>query len=290
MRKVRKVFKARSPHWVGDGFYVNSVFHHMSDEFKTDPFLMMDYAAPQYYAPNQAAPLGVGSHPHKGFETVTFAYSGEVEHKDSSGAGGVIKPGDVQWMTAGAGVIHQEFHSHEFSKRGGMFEMVQLWVNLPAKFKNVAPKYQHLSGSDMPTIELENGAGTVRVIAGEFMGKNGIASTHTELNVIDGTLKDGGKLRFSTPSGHTLSIVVLRGGSLEINGGEAKASDAELVSFEKEDDEVSIKASGDVKFMILSGKPFDEPVVGYGPFVMNSKEEIEQAIDEFNKGEFGKIK
>lgn len=289
MRNVRKVFKARSPHWVGDGFYVNSVFHHLSDEFKVDPFLMMDYAAPQYYKAREGVSRGVGEHPHKGFETVTIAYHGEVEHKDSSGGGGVIKAGDVQWMTAGSGVVHQEFHSSDFSARGGLFEMVQLWVNLPAKFKNTPPRYQHLAKADIPVVNLDNDAGTARVIAGEFMGVKGAAMTFSPMDVIDVSLKDGAKLSFNSKPGYSLSIVVLSG-DVSINNAEASASNAQLVSFEDGEGEVLLEAkNGDAKLIILAGEPLNEPVVGYGPFVMNTQEEIVQAIEDYRAGKFGGV-
>ncbi|BCX78598.1 pirin family protein [Campylobacter sp. 19-13652] len=289
MRKVREVFKARTPHWVGDGFYVNSVFHHLSDRFKTDPFLMLDYAAPQYYKPREEALRGVGEHPHKGFETVTIAYHGEVAHRDSSGGGGVIKPGDVQWMTAGAGVVHQEFHSKEFSARGGLFEMVQLWVNLPAKFKNTPPRYQHLAKDSIPVLSLANGAGSARIIAGDFMGAKGAAMTFSPMDVIDVALNEGGKMSFKSKSDYSLSVVVLSG-TVSVNDGETKASNAELVSFESGEGEVRLEALGsEAKLLILAGKPLNEPVVGYGPFVMNSEEEIAQAIEDYRAGRFGEI-
>lgn len=287
MRNVRKIYDPRSTHWVGDGFLVYPLFTHMDDEDKgTNPFLMLDYAAPQHFAPNAGAPRGVGEHPHKGFETVTIAYSGEVEHRDSTGGGGVIKQGDVQWMTAGAGVTHQEFHSHEFSRSGGLFEMVQLWINLPAALKNTPPKYQHLAKERIPVVNL--GGGTARLIAGELDGAKGAASTFTPLNVWDVAIKQDGEISLKIPAGHNLTLVVLRC-IVQINGAQ-KAGEAQLVSFEKGEGEVRLKAQdGEAKILILSGEPIDEPIVGYGPFVMNTQDEIRQAINDFRSGKFGQI-
>ena len=247
---------------------------------------MLDYAAPQYFEPNNEQPRGVGEHPHKGFETVTIAYAGEVEHRDSTGGGGVIKQGDVQWMTAGAGVTHQEFHSKEFSQKGGLFEMVQLWVNLPKAHKNTQPKYQHLPKERIPVVSM--GDGEARIIAGEYENTRGAASTFTPLNVWDISIKEDGKITLDLPASHNLSLVILRGNVI-INNSQ-KASETQLVRFENASGAVSIKAmGGEAKILLLSGEPIDEPVVGYGPFVMNTKEEINQAIDDYRRGEFGQI-
>lgn len=289
MRNVRKIYTANSSHWVGDGFLVQPLFSHMGEDKKTDPFLMLDYAAPQVYEPNFSSELrGVGRHPHKGFETVTIAYSGEVAHKDSTGGGGVIKEGDVQWMTAGSGIIHQEFHSEEFSRRGGLFEMVQLWVNLPKAHKNTPPKYQHLPKEKIPVVNFANGAGYARLIAGEFEGVNGAAGTFSEMNVFDIVINANSEVKFNIPASHALSMVVLRG-KASFNGKDS-ASAGQLVGFEFEGGEVAIKAGDDeLKILLLSGEPINEPVVGYGPFVMNTTEEIRQAINDFNSGKFGQI-
>ena len=287
MRNVSKVYNPKSSHWVGDGFLVYPLFTHMDEVDKgTNPFLMLDYAAPQYFEPNNEQPRGVGEHPHKGFETVTIAYAGEVEHRDSTGGGGVIKQGDVQWMTAGAGVTHQEFHSKEFSQKGGLFEMVQLWVNLPKAHKNTQPKYQHLPKERIPVVSI--GDGEARIIAGEYENTRGAASTFTPLNVWDISLKEDDKITLDLPASHNLSLVILRGNVI-INNSQ-KASETQLVRFENASSAVIIKAmGGEAKILLLSGEPIDEPVVGYGPFVMNTKEEINQAIDDYRRGEFGQI-
>ena len=289
MRNVKQIYRANSQHWVGDGFLVQPLFSHMGDDRGTNPFLMLDYAAPYEFSPNEArSPRGVGQHPHKGFETVTIAYHGEVAHRDSSGGGGIIYEGDVQWMTAGSGIIHEEFHSENFSKQGGLFEMVQLWVNLPAKDKNTPPRYQHLAKAAIPVVEFPDEAGRLRLIAGEYKGEKGAADTFTEMNVWDIVLNAGKKAVLEIPETHTLSMVVLRG-NVTLNGKE-QADAGQLVGFEKSGGNVHIEAgSEEVKILLLSGVPIDEPVVGYGPFVMNTAEEIRQAISDFKSGKFGSI-
>lgn len=289
MRNVKKVYKATSQHWVGDGFLVQPLFSHMGDDRGTNPFLMLDYAAPYHFEPNHShGAHGVGEHPHKGFETVTIAYQGEVAHRDSTGGGGVIKAGDVQWMTAGAGVMHEEFHSEAFSKTGGMFEMVQLWVNLPAKDKNVPARYQHLAKENIPVLQLPNDSGSVRLIAGEMDNTNGAADTFTEMNVWDVVVNAGKTMTLSIPTNHNLSMVVLRGDAT-FNGND-RAGAGQLVSFDNNSDTVQIQAGdAEVKILLLSGVPIDEPVVGYGPFVMNTAEEIREAINDYKRGNFGRI-
>jgi len=289
MRNVKQIYRAISQHWVGDGFLVQPLFSHMGDDRGTNPFLMLDYAAPYEFSPNEArSPRGVGQHPHKGFETVTIAYHGEVAHRDSSGGGGIIYEGDVQWMTAGSGIIHEEFHSENFSKQGGLFEMVQLWVNLPAKDKNTPPRYQHLAKAAIPVVEFPDEAGRLRLIAGEYKGEKGAADTFTEMNVWDIVLNAGKKAVLEIPEAHNLSMVVLRG-NVTLNGKE-QADAGQLVGFEKSGGNVHIEAgSEEVKILLLSGVPIDEPVVGYGPFVMNTAEEIRQAISDFKSGKFGGI-
>ena len=289
MRNVKQIYRANSQHWVGDGFLVQPLFSHMGDDRGTNPFLMLDYAAPYEFSPNEArSPRGVGQHPHKGFETVTIAYHGEVAHRDSSGGGGIIYEGDVQWMTAGSGIIHEEFHSENFSKQGGLFEMVQLWVNLPAKDKNTPPRYQHLAKAGIPVVEFPDEAGRLRLIAGEYKGVKGAADTFTEMNVWDIVLNAGKKAVLEIPEAHNLSMVVLRG-NVTLNGKEQTGA-GQLVGFEKSGGNVHIEAgSEEVKILLLSGVPIDEPVVGYGPFVMNTAEEIRQAISDFKSGKFGSI-
>ena len=289
MRNVKQIYRATSQHWVGDGFLVQPLFSHMGDDRGTNPFLMLDYAAPYEFSPNEArSPRGVGQHPHKGFETVTIAYHGEVAHRDSSGGGGIIYEGDVQWMTAGSGIIHEEFHSENFSKKGGLFEIVQLWVNLPVKDKNTPPRYQHLAKADIPVVEFPDEAGCLRLIAGEYKGVKGAADTFTEMNVWDIVLNAGKKAVLEIPEAHNLSMVVLRG-NVTLNGKE-QAGAGELVGFEQNGGNIHIEAgSEEVKILLLSGVPIDEPVVGYGPFVMNTAEEIRQAISDFKSGKFGSI-
>ncbi|OZN49427.1 pirin family protein [Gallibacterium anatis] len=288
MRKVKNIYQENQAHWVGDGFLVQPLFSHMGEDRGTNPFLMLDYAAPQYYEPNSQTPRGVGQHPHKGFETVTIAYQGEVEHRDSSGGGGVIKAGDVQWMTAGAGIIHQEFHSEAFSRRGGMFEMVQLWVNLPRKDKNVPAHYQHLAKENIPVVEFADNAGYARIIAGNFADIQGAAKTYTKMNVWDMVINAGREVEIEIPESQSLSMVVLRG-KATFNHNE-QASAGQLVNFERSAGKVTITAADEeLKILLLAGEPIEEPVVGYGPFVMNSFEEIRQAVNDFNAGKFGQI-
>jgi hypothetical protein len=289
MRKVRQIYNATSSHWVGNGFLVQPLFSHMGADKQTDPFLMLDYGAPHVFEPNAGRPRGVGQHPHKGFETVTIAYAGEVAHRDSSGGGGVIGVGDVQWMTAGSGIIHEEFHSEAFGRTGGEFEMVQLWVNLPKKDKNTTPRYQELLSQNIPVIPLNDEAGFVRVIAGEFNSVTGAAKTFTEMNVWDVVLNPSAATTLTLPETHNLLMVVLRG-SVLLNGVD-EAKQGQLIGFEMTGGDVQLQAVGDeaVKILLLSGVPIDEPVVGYGPFVMNTEAEIQQAITDFNQGRFGQI-
>ena len=285
MKQVLGVHSGPRPHWVGDGFPVRSLFSYNGLGRELSPFLMLDHAAPTAFEP-AARPRGVGQHPHRGFETVTIVYQGEVEHKDSTGSGGRIGPGDVQWMTAGGGIIHEEFHSHEFTRRGGTIEMVQLWVNLPAKDKMTPPRYQTLVDAQIPAVPLPQSAGRVRVIAGEFAGARGPASTFTPMNVWDVRLVNGGEAKFAAHEGHTLALVVLHG-TVRVNG--TSASEGKLVHLERAGSEVRIEAQTDSTLVWLEGQPIAEPIVGYGPFVMNTEGEIRQAIEDFNSGRFGRI-
>ncbi|MGU7772473.1 pirin family protein [Burkholderia sp. MR1-5-21] len=286
MKKIQGVYSAPRMHWVGDGFPARSMFSYQSHGAHLSPFLLLDYAGPMKFEP-AAVPRGVGQHPHRGFETVTIVYDGEVAHRDSTGAGGVIGPGDVQWMTAASGILHEEFHSDAFTQSGGMLEMVQLWVNLPAADKMSAPGYQTLLNADIPVVELPDGAGRARIIAGEFDGRRGPARTHTPIDVWDVRLEAGGRARFPVAEGRTLAVVVLRGTVL-VNG-DAVAREAQLVQLSRDGRDVEIEANGDAMLLILSGEPIDEPIVGYGPFVMNSQAEIRTAIDDFNSGRFGRM-
>ena len=286
MKNILGVYSAPPRHWVGDGFPVRSMFSYQSHGKHVSPFLLLDHAGPMNFDPADR-PRGVGEHPHRGFETVTIVYEGEVEHKDSTGAGGRIGPGDVQWMTAGSGILHQEFHSHEFTRTGGNLEMVQLWVNLPANDKMTDPSYQTLLDADIPVIDLADGAGQVRVIAGEFDGHRGPACTFTPMHVWDLRLNRDGKARLELPDGWNSMLVVLRG-TIEVNGAEI-ARDGELVVLGPEREGVDLESNNDAVVLVLSGEPIDEPIVGHGPFVMNTDEEIHQAIRDFSSGQFGGI-
>lgn len=272
-------------HWVGDGFPVRSLFSYNAFGQQISPFLLLDYAGPHEFAPSGKR-RGVGQHPHRGFETVTIVYDGGVEHRDSAGNGGVIGPGDVQWMTAGGGIIHEEYHSAGFAKAGGPFRMVQLWVNLPAKDKMAAPHYQAILKADIPVVELADGAGSARIIAGELAGAKGPARTFTRLNVWDVQLSRDADLTLELPEGHTAIIVVLAG--RVIVGESTDAGEAELVLLAREGRGARIRASADSTLLVLTGEPIAEPIVGYGPFVMNTEAQIRQAIDDFNSGRFAK--
>ncbi|MGE4756250.1 pirin family protein [Yersinia enterocolitica] len=286
MKKVQGIYRAPRQHWVGDGFPVRSLFSYQSHGKQLSPFLLLDYAGPMDFTPTQHR-RGVGQHPHRGFETVTIVYDGEVEHRDSTGKGGIIGPGDVQWMTAGGGILHEEFHSDAFAKRGGAFEMVQLWVNLPAKDKMTAPGYQVIRNETIPQVALPEGAGSLRVIAGDYAGKNGPANTFSPLNVWDIRLNQGKSAEFSLPDGWNTALIVLRG-TVQVNG-DAIARDAEMVLLDSAGSNVTIEANNDAMLLLLSGEPIDEPIIGYGPFVMNTQEQIAEAIADFNSGRFGSM-
>jgi quercetin 2,3-dioxygenase len=286
MKKVLGRYGNNSRHWVGDGFPVRSLVSYNTLGQHISPFLLLDYAGPHMFDPADA-PRGVERHPHRGFETVTIVYDGEVEHRDSTGRGGVIGPGDVQWMTAASGILHEEMHSKGFTRAGGPFRMVQLWVNLPAKHKSASPGYQSLLKDDIPEVELADGAGRVRVIAGAFGDTKGPAQTFTPINVWDVRLKRDASVTFDLPEGHTVLLAVL-GGHVTVNGAQ-QAGEAEVILLAREGREVTIDADGDTTLLVLTGEPIDEPIVGFGPFVMNSQAEIRQAIEDFNRGRFGDI-
>lgn len=287
MRQILGIYSAPRQHWVGDGFPVRTLLSHHDQGAHISPFIMLDYAGPTKFEPTSAR-RGVGQHPHKGFETVTIVFEGEVEHRDSTGAGGLIGPGDVQWMTAASGILHEEYHAPAFAKKGGNFEMVQLWVNLPAKDKAAKPGYQTLLNADIPAVDLPDGAGKLRVIAGSFGVAKGPARTFTPINIWDVRLGRNKTATFTAPEGHTLSVLVLSG-TVEINGREI-AREAQTVIFGRDGGEVTVEASGDAKLLVLSGEPIDEPVVAHGPFVMNTVEEIKQAMVDFQNGKFGAIR
>ncbi|WP_439671555.1 Redox-sensitive bicupin YhaK, pirin superfamily [Cupriavidus necator] len=286
MKRILGVYSAPRQHWVGDGFPVRSMFSYMSHGKQLSPFLLLDYAGPADFTPTQR-PRGVGQHPHRGFETVTIVYKGEVAHRDSTGQGGVIGPGDVQWMTAGAGILHEEFHSPAFTQSGGALEMVQLWVNLPARDKMTTPGYQAIVDRDIPVVPMTDGAGTVRVIAGEYAGEAGPARTFTPMHVWDMRLNQGASARLALPEGWHTALVVLRG-KITVNA-EATVRDAEMVVLDGAGEDVNIEASTDAVVLLLSGEPIDEPIVGHGPFVMNTEEQIADAFRDFSSGHFGSI-
>ena len=283
MKKIAQILHPHGGHWVGDGFPVRTLFSYDGDAQALSPFLLFDYAGPHVFPPAMQ-PRGVGQHPHRGFETVTIAYDGEVSHRDSSGGGGTIGSGDVQWMTAAGGIIHEEFHSPAFTKTGGPFRMVQLWVNLPVKHKLTKPGYQSLTKADIPVVEL--GAGQVRIIAGDFAGTKGAAKTFSPINVWDVRLNRDADVRLTLPEGHTAMIAVLTG-HIMVNG--QGAGEAEIIRFEREGSDVTLLADSDAMLLVLTGEPLGEPVFGYGPFVMTNEAEIRQAITDFNSGRFGQV-
>ena len=286
MKKVLGRYGNDRGHWVGDGFPVRSLFSYDSVGKQVSPFLLLDYAGPHNFEPTTAR-RGVGQHPHRGFETVTIVYDGEVEHRDSTGQGGVIGPGDVQWMTAGGGILHEEFHSPAFARTGGPFRMVQLWVNLPAKDKMTRPGYQSILNADIPSVGLPDNAGTARIIAGAMEGSKGPASTFTPINVWDVRLNRDAETTLTLPEGHTAIVVVLSG-HVTVNGDQGAGS-AEALLLDRQGDSVTLHADADAVLLVLTGEPIDEPIVGYGPFVMNSEDEIRTAITDFNSGRFGDI-
>ena len=285
-KALQGVYSSPKGHWVGDGFPVRSLFTYDNLGQHLSPFLLLDYAGPAQFAPAARA-RGVGEHPHRGFETVTIVYQGEVAHRDSVGNSGLIGPGDVQWMTAASGILHEEFHSPAFTRNGGALEMAQLWVNLPAEHKMSAPRYQTILNAAIPRLVLGAGAGSVRVIAGRLDGRDGPAATFSPLNVWDVRLKAGHSATLPVPEGHTTAIAVLRG-PISVNGSRP-AGDAELLVLDRAGDEVHIEAAADSTLLLLSGEPIAEPIVGYGPFVMNSPAEIETAMIDFQSGKFGRM-
>lgn len=283
MKKIVGLYGDERGHWVGDGFPVRTLFSYDALGEQISPFLLLDYAGPHHFE-STSARRGVGQHPHRGFETVTIVYDGEVEHKDSTGNGGTIGPGDVQWMTAAGGILHEEYHSPAFAKAGGPFRMAQLWVNLPARDKMAPAGYQGIANADIPAITLADDAGTVRIIAGEFAGQKGPAHTFTPINVWDMRLVPGAKLTLDLPEGHTALLVVLSG-QLTINGAQP-VRDAQMLLLDREGVEILIDAATESSLLILTGEPLAEPIVGYGPFVMNEESQIRDAIEDFNKGRF----
>lgn len=286
VKKLRDIQRGASSHWVGNGFPVRTLFAYSERGAEFSPFLLLDYAGPVEFSPT-GEHLGVGEHPHRGFETVTIVYAGKVDHRDSSGGGGSIGPGDVQWMTAASGVVHEEFHGRDFARRGGRFEMVQLWVNLPARDKMTTPRYQNILSSRIPVVRLPDGQGTVRVIAGEFAGAAGPAKTFTPIHVRDLRLTSGKRIDLVVPDGYTTVLVMLEGAA-RVNGSDV-IGPAEVGVFERAGQDICIDSLQDATALLLSGEPIDEPIVGNGPFVMNTAEEIGQAMADYRSGRMGRL-
>lgn len=283
-RPLERVLRASSEHWVGDGFRVKSVITPNGNPRLQSPFLLLDHAAPRYFEP-AAERRGVGEHPHRGFETVTFAYRGEIEHRDSSGGGGVIGPGDVQWMTAAGGVVHEEKHSHQFTAQGGEMEMVQLWVNLPAKQKRSQPGYQALLDKDFPRLQL--GAAKARLIAGALGSERGPAFTHTPMTVLDMSFGEAGEAELELPRDFTALLFTLEG---ELRAGDQTLAAGQLGALGRgESNLVRLRAGRGTRALVLAGEPIDEPVASYGPFVMNTQAEIYEAIQDYQSGKMGHL-
>lgn len=284
MKKVLITQRSETPHWVGDGFPVRSIFTYHDLAKDMSPFLLMDYAGPTEFPPSTAHRKGVGEHPHRGFETVTIVYEGEVEHRDSAGGGGVIKNGDVQWMTAASGVVHEEMHGENFAKTGGLFEMIQLWVNLPRKDKMTLPRYQGLGSDQIPVAQIQGGS--LRVIAGQFADLKGPAKTFSPMNLWDIRVDEGSQNTFAVPSGHTAALFVLSGG-IKMDGKEV--TDATLALLDSQGSSFSFEATKDSKVLFLGGEPLNEPIVGYGPFVMSTQKEIYEAFMDYEAGKMGQL-
>ena len=287
LRSIEAILPPDNLHYVGDGFRVYGILGRREPLTmkRMSPFLLMDYAPAHYFAPKDGPPRGVGSHPHRGIETVTIAYKGKVEHNDSTGAGGVIEEGGVQWMTSGKGILHKEYHEKNFSKKGGEMQMVQLWVNLPAKDKMTEPKYQNIEKNDLAKVDLGNGVGSIDIIAGEFENNKGPASSFSPLSLFNVKLKKGKGTSLSFKESHNTVLLIIKG-NVTINNSE-KAPTNHFVLFNNKGSEFTIRADDDAEILILSGEPIDEPIASYGPFVMNTNDEIRQTIDDFNNGKFG---
>lgn len=285
-KKVLGVYGAAGSHWVGDGFPVRTVFpsNGVSD---LSPFLMLDYAGPTHFKPS-TRPRGVEQHPHRGFETVTIAYQGSVDHRDSAGNSGTINPGDVQWMTAASGVVHEEMHGKDFTANGGDFEMIQLWVNLPAAYKMSEPRYQGILSEQIPSVQLGPEA-FARVVAGELNGTKGPAKTFTPVNVFDVQLDQGGRGELALPAGHNAAIVLLRG-DVVVNGSSALKGAAQIAPLSASGESVLLEARADSLLLVLSGEPIKEPVASYGPFVMNTQAELRQAFEDYRAGRMGHVR
>ena len=286
-KSIERVLRTQSQHWVGDGFPVRTLMFYGEHGESISPFLLLDYAGPAQFPPTEKR-LGVGEHPHRGFETVTIVYDGEVEHRDSSGASGTVGAGDVQWMTAASGVVHEEFHGRNFAKSGGRFEMVQLWVNLPAQHKMTAPRYQEITRDQIPEVSLAQNAGTVRIIAGDFAGTNGAAKTHSPVNVWDVRLSgNGAHVMLDIPEGYTAAVAVLEG-AVDFGDG-TNVSPGEVALMGKTGTAIALTASASAKLLVLGGEPLGEPIAGHGPFVMNTRAELVQAFQDYQAGKLGAL-
>lgn len=287
LKQIELIAKPTEPHFVGDGFRVHNFIPSMYrlDMQRMDPFIMLDYNSKYTFGPTNK-PRGVDVHPHRGFETVTLAYKGSVEHRDSSGGGGIIKPGDVQWMTAASGVLHKEFHETNWSKTGGDFRMIQLWVNLPAKDKMSKPKYQAIENDKMTKVDL-GANGLVEVVAGEYQGHKGTATTFTPMHMLNAKLNKDGEAKFSFPAHYTTLVLVVEG-NVTLNGSEIVPVD-NLALFAYEGEEITIKANENAVVFVLSGEPIKEPIAARGPFVMNTFDQISEAFRDFYAGKFGTI-
>ena len=285
-KDVLGIYQPGSTHMVGDGFPVRNLFPSNDLDREVSPFLMLDYAGPQHFTPTDH-PRGVGEHPHRGFETVTIVYEGVVAHRDSAGNSGVIGPGDVQWMTAASGIVHEEFHEKEFARKGGTLHAIQLWVNLPKASKMSAPGYQTILNADIPAIDLASGAGRLRVIAGSFQGRKGTARTFTPIQLYDLQLKAGTPASLTLPDGDNASIFVLQGRA-SVNGSQA-AGESELIVCKRNGSQVTIDAQVDSRLLVMSGEPIEEPIARYGPFVMNTRDELVQAAQDYQAGKMGHL-
>jgi len=283
MKQLHRITRTDDTHWVGDGFPVRTLFSYNTPDAEVSPFLMLDYAGPADF-PAASTPRGVGMHPHRGFETVTLLYQGEVEHHDTAGHGGLIGPGDVQWMTAAKGLLHEEMHSPAFTRRGGTFEAIQLWVNLPAQYKMIEPHYQSITSDRIPVVKLDDEGSVIRVIAGYYQGLKGPANTYTPINLWELRLLDGQTVELDFPENYTTLLFALKG-SVKINNS-ATINDAELAFFERLGKTITLTALKEATLLIMNGEPIDEPIAGYGPFVMNTQQEIRQAIEDFDSGRF----
>lgn len=286
-KKIIAKSSVQGEHWVGDGFYVSTIFSvHPNNADLISPFLMMDHSAPREFKPASVA-RGVGEHPHRGFETVTFAYAGEIEHRDSGGGGGKIGPGDVQWMTAGSGVVHEEKHSQTFTKDGGTFEMVQLWVNLPAKDKMTKPRYQGLLDKSFPRVKSADGSSEARVVAGELKGQKGSALTFSPMSVFDVSFSKDGEFVSDIPQGWNTLLFLIHGEAQVGDDSLLKSRDFSVL--DREGSVLRLKGKAGAKVLVLTGEPLNEPVVAYGPFVMNTVDQIRQAMDDYQSGRMGHL-